>query len=178
MAAPYSPRVKNKDLIIYIALKDASTGRILMNPTIAAGDFQISKDGGAFANFGTLPVVTPAAGGGVKLVFSNTEINCDSVQLRGIDQTVPNEWLDYYESFNTTADPGIAQSGDAYARLGAPAGVSVSADVAAAKSDSAAIKAKTDQLAFPKANELAVVVKSINATTIIGDGSSGSKFRV
>lgn len=37
-------------------------------------------------------------------------------------------------------------TGDAYARLGAPAGASVSADVAAVKVDTAAIKAKTDNL--------------------------------
>jgi hypothetical protein len=41
---------------------------------------------------------------------------------------------------------GTAQTGDAYARLGAPSGASVSADVAAIKSDSAAIKLKTDNL--------------------------------
>ncbi len=41
---------------------------------------------------------------------------------------------------------GTAQTGDAYARLGAPAGASVSADVAAVKSDTGAIKAKTDNL--------------------------------
>ena len=39
-----------------------------------------------------------------------------------------------------------AMTGDAYARLGAPAGVSVSADVAAVKGDTAAIKLKTDNL--------------------------------
>lgn len=37
-------------------------------------------------------------------------------------------------------------TGDAFARLGAPAGASVSADIAAVKTDTAAIKAKTDNL--------------------------------
>lgn len=41
-----------------------------------------------------------------------------------------------------------AMTGDAYARLGAPAGASVSADVAAVKSDSGGIKTKTDSLTF------------------------------
>lgn len=40
----------------------------------------------------------------------------------------------------------VNQTGDNYARLGAPAGASVSADVAAVKTDTAAIKAKTDNL--------------------------------
>lgn len=39
-----------------------------------------------------------------------------------------------------------AMTGDAFARLGAPAGASVSVDIAAVKSDSAAIKTKTDNL--------------------------------
>ncbi len=43
---------------------------------------------------------------------------------------------------------GTVQTGDSYARLGAPAGASVSADIAAAKADTAAIKAKTDSLTF------------------------------
>ncbi len=45
------------------------------------------------------------------------------------------------------------QTGDAYARLGAPAGASVSVDVAAVKSDSGAIKAKTDNLPSDPADE-------------------------
>lgn len=46
----------------------------------------------------------------------------------------------------TTYTGNTPQTGDAYARLGAPAGASVSADVAAVKVDTAAIKAKTDNL--------------------------------
>jgi len=41
-----------------------------------------------------------------------------------------------------------AMTGDAFARLGAPTGVSISADIAAVKTDTAAIKAKTDSLTF------------------------------
>lgn len=45
-----------------------------------------------------------------------------------------------------TAATSTAQTGDNYARLGAPAGASHSADVAAVKVDTAAIKTKTDNL--------------------------------
>lgn len=45
-------------------------------------------------------------------------------------------------------------TGDIFARLGAPAGASTAADIAAVKVDSAAIKAKTDQLAFTTANQV------------------------
>lgn len=46
----------------------------------------------------------------------------------------------------TTLTGHTAQTGDAYARLGAPAGASVSADVAAVKSDSAAAKAAAEKI--------------------------------
>jgi hypothetical protein len=45
-----------------------------------------------------------------------------------------------------TAATSTAQTGDSFARIGAPAGASVSADVAAVKADTAAIKVKTDFL--------------------------------
>ncbi len=48
-----------------------------------------------------------------------------------------------YKIFGSAAGSGVAQTGDAYARLGAPAGASVSADIAAVKSDSAAILVDT-----------------------------------
>jgi hypothetical protein len=41
---------------------------------------------------------------------------------------------------------GTAQTGDTYARIGAPAGASVSADVAAVKVDTAAVKVVTDKV--------------------------------
>lgn len=47
-----------------------------------------------------------------------------------------------------------AMTGDAYARLGAPAGASVSADVAAVKVDTAAVKTQTDKLVFTVANQV------------------------
>lgn len=61
------------------------------------------------------------------------------------------------------------QTGDAYARLGAPAGASVSADVAAVKSDTgttltdaAAIKTQTDKLTFTVSNVVDANVLRIN----------------
>lgn len=65
---------------------------------------------------------------------------------------------------------GTAQTGDSYARLGAPAGASVSADIAAAKSDTAAIKAKTDSLTYTVAGQVDANIQSINDVTITGNG--------
>lgn len=42
--------------------------------------------------------------------------------------------------------PGVAQTGDSFARLGAPAGASVSADVAAVKAETASIQSDTNDL--------------------------------
>lgn len=52
------------------------------------------------------------------------------------------------------------QTGDNFARLGAPAGASVSADVAAVKSDTGAIKTKTDQMVYTVANRLDATINS------------------
>lgn len=78
---------------------------------------------------------------------------------------------------NLPTDPAdesliIAATDAIMTRLGAPAGVSVSADVAAVKTDTAAVKTKTDSLTFTKANEIDANVQSINGVTVTGDGST------
>jgi hypothetical protein len=45
-------------------------------------------------------------------------------------------------------------TGDIFARIGAPAGASVSADIAAVKVDTAAIKTQTDKFVFTVANQV------------------------
>lgn len=58
----------------------------------------------------------------------------------------------------------VPQTGDAYARLGAPAGASVSADVAAVKSDSAAILEDTNEL---QADDIPAAIAGIEAALVI-----------
>lgn len=67
-----------------------------------------------------------------------------------------------------TAATSTAQTGDNYARLGSPAGASIAADIAAAKTDTAAIKAKTDNLpASPAAAGSQMdLVNAPNATAV------------
>lgn len=104
MAAPYNPPVKNEDFVFYVELASmGNPGRVQVNPTIAAGDFQISKDGGAFANLATLPAVTPASGRAVKITLSATEMNADNVLIQWVDQTDPPEWADDWMSIATTS---------------------------------------------------------------------------
>lgn len=103
MAAPYNPPTKNEDFIIYIALQDMNNPESFKaNPTIASGDFKVSKDGGALANLSTLPSVEPASSIWVKITLSNTEMNADNVSIQGIDQTAPKEWSDWAISIPTT----------------------------------------------------------------------------
>ena len=60
----------------------------------------------------------------------------------------------------TTYTGNTVQTGDAYARLGAPAGASVSADVAAAKTVVDAVKLKTDLLTTFPANFSLMLIDS------------------
>ena len=77
---------------------------------------------------------------------------------------------------NWKGSAAAAMTGDAYARLGAPAGASVSADVAAVKVDTAAVKAKTDNLpASPAAvgSAMQLAAGAVNAAAIATDAIDG-----
>lgn len=71
---------------------------------------------------------------------------------------------------------GSTQTGDAFARLGAPAGASVSADIAAVKADTAAIKTKTDSLTYTVAGQVDANIQYVNDTQVTGDGESGTEW--
>jgi len=104
MAAPYNPIVKNEDFKIRISLEDyMNPGNFKANPTIAAGDFKIDKDGGGFNNLTTLPTVSPAAGVLVLIELSATEMNADIITLVCVDQTSPKEWADLVIPILTTS---------------------------------------------------------------------------
>jgi len=95
MAAPYNPPTKNQDFLVRIALEDmANPGSFKSSPTIAAGDFKVSTDGGALGNLGTLPVVSPASSIWVLVTLSAAEMNGDIISIEAIDQTSPKEWTD------------------------------------------------------------------------------------
>jgi len=103
MAAPYNPPVRGEDFILNIALEDiANPGHFKVDPTIAAGDFQISKDNGALANLTTLPTVSPAGSTQVQITLTVAEMTADNVFIQGIDQA-GDEWADFVLSIPTTA---------------------------------------------------------------------------
>jgi len=103
MAAPYNPPVKGEDFKVRIGLEDmAAPGRFKANPTIAAGDFKVDKDGAGFTNLTTLPTVSPAGSRSVLVELSATEMTADVVTIQCVDQTDPPEWADLMVSIPTT----------------------------------------------------------------------------
>ena len=102
--ASSNPPIKATALTYRVALEDQSAaGSFKANPTIATGDFKISKDGGALANLTTLPTNDPAGSIWVTIPISATESNADSIQIQGVDQTSPKEWCDIAINIPTTA---------------------------------------------------------------------------
>lgn len=81
---------------------------------------------------------------------TQAETNYDHIAFTFVNSSAVNVTVQIYTSF--------PQTGDNFARLGAPAGASVSADVAAIKSEEDLIKANTDKL----------------GDTFVADGSPGN----
>jgi len=149
-----------------LTLIDAATGALRANPTLAAGDFQVSQDHGALVNLATLPTVAPAGSALVRVQLSATEMTVTQ-QVDVVAHDPDGQWddvtvqiqptrtlgTDFKTLLSADAQTGVVlprvtladtitaytgdtpQSGDAYARLGTPAGASVSADVAAVHAD-------------------------------------------
>ena len=139
----------------------ASSGVFQVNPTLATGDVQISKDGGALANLASLPTVTPAGGKIVQVVLTATEMNADNVTLVFSDQA-DDEWQDVLFNVQTSS-----------VQLNELA-TQASVDTVDGLVD--AIKAKTDDLTFTKTNELDTNIQSVNGTSVTGDGQTGTEW--
>jgi hypothetical protein len=87
-----------------VSLEDyVNPGQFKGTPTLAAGDFKVSKDNGALANLTTLPTNTPASSKMVQIDLSATEMTADKVTVICSDQTAPPEWADLVVTINTTA---------------------------------------------------------------------------
>ena len=78
----------------FVSLTDlGDPQQFVVNPTIAAGDFKRSVDGGSFANLATLPVVEPAGSSTVKISLSAIEMSGDKGVDEGKDVS-GDEWGD------------------------------------------------------------------------------------
>lgn len=84
---------RNTAYTFRIGLVSRSTGQFQANPTIAAGDFQVSLDGGSFSNLATLPTITPSGGRVVTVSLSASEMDADNVVVQAVDQA-GDEWND------------------------------------------------------------------------------------
>ena len=101
--ATFVPPKRAVALTFYVGLVGRATRpQLQANPTLAAGDVQVSKDGGAFANLTTLPVVTPASGRAVKVDLSATEMTADQVVVQFVD-AAGAEWDDLFVNIQTAA---------------------------------------------------------------------------
>lgn len=130
---------KNVAYTFVIGLADsANRPQFKAAPTLAAGDFKVSTDGGALTNLATLPTVEPASSRLVKVALSAAEMNGDRIVVQAVD-AAGAEWDEVIAYLDTSAQTAE----DIYSRLGAPAGASMSADVAAVKVDTAAILVDT-----------------------------------
>ena len=91
------------EYIFYVALVDsANRPDFKSSPTLAAGDFKVSKDGAALANLATLPTVTPASSVMVKITLSISEMTSDNVTVVCID-AAGAEWDDLVINIQTAA---------------------------------------------------------------------------
>lgn len=175
--------------------------------TIAQADVRLSKNGGAAASKNDTTSATHDENGYYRIPLNTTDTGVlGSLRLCVSKSGALAVWEDFtvlaanvYDSLigggdNLEVDvtywkgsAAPANTGDAYARLGAPAGASVSADVAAIKTDSGAIKAKTDGLNFTGTDVKATLDgepvalsadQAVNVTKIAGAAVSTSTAQV
>lgn len=124
----------------------ATSGTFQIDPTIAAGDFKISKDGGALANLTNLPAVSPAGSSLISFALTLTEMNADNVTIQGKD-AAGAEWFDVTISIQTSTN--------------------ATADLAL-QTTAAAVKTKTDFLPSATAGAAGgVFVAGSNAATTV-----------
>jgi hypothetical protein len=101
--ATYVPPKRGVALELWVGLASQADTKLLQaNPTLAAGDVKVSKDGGALANLATLPTVTPAAGKIVKVSLSAAEMTADNVTVVFSD-AAGAEWCDLVLNVQTAA---------------------------------------------------------------------------
>ena len=86
-------------------VSQADTKLFKSAPTLAAGDFKVSTDGGAFANLATLPTNTPGTFA-VKFSLSASEMTGDNILVVASD-AAGAEWCDQAWNIQTSAR-GIA----------------------------------------------------------------------
>lgn len=86
--------LQNEAYVFYVALSaQADPSTFVTDPTIAAGDFTVSIDGGGFSNLTTLPVVEPAGGILVRVDLSALEMAGEKINVFAQD-AAGDEWAE------------------------------------------------------------------------------------
>src|SRR3990167_4896134 len=94
---------KNTAFILYVSLVSQANTKIMQsNPTLAAGDFNVSTDGGSLGALATTPAVTPASSKMVKISLSADEMNGDNTTVVCSD-AAGAEWCDLTINIQTSA---------------------------------------------------------------------------
>jgi len=89
-----SQPIKGQPYDFYLALTDIEDPVFFVtDPTIAAGDFKVSIDGGGLSNLAVLPSVTPSGSQSLKVSLSALEMSGDKVVVIGND-VAGDEWGD------------------------------------------------------------------------------------
>lgn len=107
-----APPVRGMAYSLSRGLYDAAApGRFRVNPTIAAGDFTLSKDNGPFLPLTILPSVQPPASPLVMFQLTAGEMSAVRLALRGVDQA-GGEWTELLEHLEpapvVVPGPGLA----------------------------------------------------------------------
>lgn len=93
--------IKGVAFTFKVGLEDqANPGLLKADPTLASGDAKVSKDGGAFANLGTLPSASPASGKAILVSLSATEMDADDIVVVMSD-AAGSEWFDLLVNIKT-----------------------------------------------------------------------------
>lgn len=124
--------------------------RSALMPTTAALTLDVSAGGEAgvdWANVGSPTTALNLSGTNIK---TDQKVDVNTIKTQSVTCAAGVTVL----ASVGTAATSTAQTGDSFARLGAPAGASVSADIAAMKVDTAAIKVTTDKFVFTVANQV------------------------
>lgn len=107
----FNKPVKGVSYTFYISLESqTSPGTFQSNPTIVAGDFNISKDDGTFAALTTTPTVDPSSSVQVKVQLSGTEMNADHISFIAED-AAGDEWFSQRVDIHTIRLPAGQASG-------------------------------------------------------------------
>lgn len=103
MTTYYPPKI-NTEFVFYAGLvASANRPDFKISPTIAAGDFQVSTDGGSLTNLDTAPAESPASSGIIKFTVSADEMNGANTTIVGID-AAGAEWDDIIINIQTATN--------------------------------------------------------------------------